>query len=164
VTPSVRGGANARLTNDIVARLASLRPEKLVDAVCAILVGAGYVDVRLTGGRRATRSIGGEIRAAVKAGPTAVPILVVVKVQADPVSRRAVDELRGRMAAAGHCRGVIATAGTFRPGAADAAGDAIDLIDGKSLAEMMIASGVGLRRLPTSFEPDETFFSVNRWS
>lgn len=113
-----------------------------------LLEGMGLTDVKVTG-RTADGGIDGEATVPIlglRVAFQAKKYAVANKVGIDPVQR-----LAGTVATRGYDRGMLVTTSDFTPGAkeeADRPGARVVLINGETLAELMLQKGIGVKKVP----------------
>jgi restriction endonuclease Mrr len=136
----------------LVLRLICLRYLEFAFCVKRVLEHSGYQRVRLSNRkhlRGRTEEGGFDMIVYQETGLGVVPVLVQVKRYTRPVSRRAVDEVRGAQLRHGISYAVLVTTATISRAARNAAaaypGRPVRLIDGGELGTMMLAARIGVK-------------------
>ena len=162
-----RGRAEeAGLRERILQQLRSLEFEALELCVCRLLSECGYQKVQMLGRRQfvgRNRAGGADIGARI-ATPTGLEkVLIQVKQYSVPVSKRAVDELRGVLLREDCQQGVLVSTSAFSPLALSAARRVpllpVRCIGGSELADLCVRYRIGVveSSLPV-LTLDEQFF------
>ena len=132
-----------------------------------LLVALGYERPQSLGRRYfrgGAKTGGADIQTFLATDRIAVPVLVVLKQFKRDVQLRYVDELRGSLARRRVTHGLIVTTSRFPKRAEEAArsGDSrIDLIDGETLAGLLLTYGIGVKTIQTtSIAVDDDYFET----
>ena len=129
-----------------------------------LLQRLGYRDVRFLGREHLRGRISGSVGDFQVEWPNrfgVTRVLVEIKQEARDFQRRYIDALRGRMLSGGFSEGLVITTGTISDPADEAAKAfpslPITLVDGKTLAELMVSKEFGITT-GAKVEVDKEFF------
>lgn len=155
------------LADDLLARLITGSLAFFEKAVVDLLVAMGYGQGRAGAGQVLGRSGDGGIDGVINEdalGLDAVYVQAKRYAQDNSIGRPAIQQVVGSLTGEGAAKGVFVTTSTFSKDAerfVERISQRIVLIDGRRLARLMIAHGVGVRAVQTftRSEIDENFFA-----
>lgn len=157
----------ASLADDLLTRLMQGSPTFFEDAVVGLLVAMGYGQGRDGAGQRIGRSGDGGIDGIINEDALGLDAVYVQAKRYSPdikVGRPAIQQFVGSLTGEGATKGVFVTTSSFSGDArsyVERVAQRIVLIDGQTLAKLMIQHNVGVRpvRQIVLSEVDENFFS-----